>query len=279
MSGVFLATLGFGHYPLSPVLVLYPAVLALQVALSNAKQGRLQKKNRGHDNQALAVSVDAFSRFPHCPLFRWLLRTQPPPAHDPQIFIAHTNYPILFSMYKAATLVSVAAAGIVAYAVYFDYSRRSSPDFRRKLKKRAAKQEHQKAKAQEETRKARMNAVKKVLADDLAANPLPTDITKKEEFFMLQVATGEQLANNPESKTEAALAFYKALAVYPNPTDIMGIYQKTVPEDVYELLVMMIAFQPPATISNIIGGAGGISGAASAAAVATEELKPDVALD
>lgn len=182
-------------------------------------------------------------------------------------------------MYKAATLVSVAAAGIVAYAVYFDYSRRSSPDFRRKLKKRAAKQEHQKAKAQEETRKARMNAVKKVLADDLAANPLPTDITKKEEFFMLQVATGEQLANNPETKTEAALAFYKALAVYPNPTDIMGIYQKTVPEDVYELLVMMIAFQPPATISNIIGGAGGISGAASAAAVATEELKPDVALD
>lgn len=179
-------------------------------------------------------------------------------------------------MSKALTFAAVAAAGVLAYTVYFDYSRRNSADFRRQLKKRSVHQKKQAAKAQEEERKNKMLAVKKALAEDLEANPIPTDLTKKEEFFMEQVATGEQLANNPDTKVEAALRFYKALAVYPNPTDIMGIYQKTVPEDVYELLVMMIAFQPPATITHIIGGAGGISGAASAAgaAAAAAEAKP-----
>lgn len=177
-------------------------------------------------------------------------------------------------MNRTLTFVSVAAAGVLAYAVYFDYNRRTSPEFRKQLKKRQAKQQKQAAKAQEESRKSKLLAVKKALADDLAANPIPTDLAKKEEFFMEQVATGEQLSNNPDTKIDAALRFYKALAVYPNPTDIMGIYQKTVPEDVYELLVMMIAFQPPATITNIIGGAAGVSGAASAAATAAEEIKP-----
>lgn len=181
-------------------------------------------------------------------------------------------------MSRALTVASVAAAGVLAYAVYFDYNRRNSPEFRKQLKKKKVHQQKQAAKAQEECKKNKMLEVKKALAEDLAKNPIPTDLAKKEEFFMEQVATGEQLANNPDTHIEAALRFYKALAVYPNPTDIMGIYQKTVPEDVYELLVMMIAFQPPATITNIIGGAAGVSGAASAVGAAsaamTEESKP-----
>lgn len=176
-------------------------------------------------------------------------------------------------MNKTFTAVSVAAAGVLAYAVYFDYSRRNSAQFRKQLKKRQVKQEKQAAQAEEQGRKSRMLAVKRALTEDLAANPIPTDLTKKEDFFMEQVATGEQLAKDPASDIDAALHFYKALAVYPNPTDIMGIYQKTVPENVYELLVMMIAIKPPATITNIIGGAGGISGAASAASTAAE-VKP-----
>lgn len=188
------------------------------------------------------------------------------------------------TMNRTLTFASIAAAGVLGYAIYFDYNRRNSPEFRKQLRKRRVHQEKEQAKAQEESRKSKMLAVKTALLEDLAQNPIPTDLTKKEEFFMEQVASGEQLANNPSTKIEAALRFYKALAVYPNPTDIMGIYQKTVPEDVYELLVMMIAIQPPATITNIIGGAAGVSGAASAAGAAAaamgEETKPsEVDLD
>lgn len=193
---------------------------------------------------------------------------------------------ITSAMNRTLAVASIAAAGVLGYAVYFDYNRRNSPEFRKQLRKRKVQQEKQHAKAEEASRKSKMLAVKTALIEDLAQNPIPTDLTKKEEFFMEQVASGEQLANNPNTKIEAALRFYKALAVYPNPTDIMGIYQKTVPEDVYELLVMMIAIQPPATITNIIGGPGGVSGAAAAAAAAaeavagSEEAKPsEVDLD
>ena len=59
--------------------------------------------------------------------------------------------------------------------------------------------------------------------EDLAQNPIPTDLTEREAFFMEQVAVGEQKAK--VDAIEAAICFYKALAVYPNPTDILGIYQ------------------------------------------------------
>lgn len=188
-----------------------------------------------------------------------------PTSHQP-----HTT------MNKGVTIASIFAVGFLSYAAYFDYNRRNSPSFRKQLKRSNAQEKKQAAKAQEESRKSKMLAVKEALIQDLAKNPLPTG-ESKEGFFMEQVATGEQLANKANNKIEAALCFYKALAVYPNPTDIMGIYQNTVPEDVYELLVIMIAIQPPSNMSGIIGGADGVSGAASAAASMAQEVKPSEA--
>lgn len=40
---------------------------------------------------------------------------------------------------------------------------------------------------------------------------------------------------------EAALAFYKALKVYPQPKDLISIYDKTVPKEVLEILAEMVA--------------------------------------
>ena len=140
-------------------------------------------------------------------------------------------------MNKGLTITAIAAAAIAGYAVYFDYQRRNSADFRKSLKKREVKQK-------------KLKAVKKALLEDLAQYPIPTDLTEREAFFMEQVAVGEQKAK--VDAIEAAICFYKALAVYPNPTDILGIYQKTVPEEVYELVVMMIAVYPPASVSSIL---------------------------
>lgn len=90
---------------------------------------------------------------------------------------------------------------------------------------------------------------------------------------MQQVALGEQLAVKPNQKIEAALCFYKALVVYPNPTDILGVYQRSVPEDVYEIVIMMIAVQPPAAVSNILGAGAG------AAAPVSQPKPSDADLD
>lgn len=168
-------------------------------------------------------------------------------------------------MGKFLTISAIAASAFVAYAVYFDYSRRNSKEFRKTLKKKSVKHEKLEAKQKEENKKGKLEEIKKALEADLEANPVPTSLSEKEGFFMQQVALGEQLSTASEKKIEAALCFYKALAVYPNPTDILGIYQRSVPEDVYEIVVMMIAVKPPAAVTNILG---------SAAASAQPEVKP-----
>lgn len=159
-------------------------------------------------------------------------------------------------MGKFLTITAVTVSAFAAYAVYFDYNRRNSPEFRKSLKKKSLHHKKVSEKKQEEDKKSKLESVKTALIEDLKTNPIPTELSEKENFFMQQVALGEQLATLPDKKIDAALCFYKALAVYPNPTDILGIYQRSVPEDVYEIVVMMIAVQPPAAVTNILGGAG-----------------------
>ena len=43
---------------------------------------------------------------------------------------------------------------------------------------------------------------------------------------------------------EAALCFYKALKVYPQPSDLISIYDKTVPKPILDVLADMIALDP-----------------------------------
>ena len=39
----------------------------------------------------------------------------------------------------------------------------------------------------------------------------------------------------PESAVEAALAFFRALRVYPSPVELIMIFQNTVPEPVFKV--------------------------------------------
>lgn len=56
---------------------------------------------------------------------------------------------------------------------------------------------------------------------------------------------------------DAAVSFYKALKVYPQPKDLISIYDRTVPKDVLEILAEMVARDP----SLKIGPMGGSSAA------------------
>lgn len=47
---------------------------------------------------------------------------------------------------------------------------------------------------------------------------------------------------------EAALCFYKALKVYPQPRDLIQIYDKTVPKPVIDVLAEMIALDPTISV-------------------------------
>lgn len=59
---------------------------------------------------------------------------------------------------------------------------------------------------------------------------------------------------------DGALSFYKALKAYPQPQDLISIYDRTVPKEVLEILAEMVAHDSSLKIGSFGGGGGGGSG-------------------
>ncbi|KAK9727439.1 mitochondrial import receptor subunit tom20 [Basidiobolus ranarum] len=148
---------------------------------------------------------------------------------------------------KSSTAAWVAAGLLVAtgvgYAVYFDQKRRSDPKFRKQLKKSKKRADKAKKAAEDDMIS---QAAQKIAAclESVADEPLPITPEEKEQFFMTQVGKGEQLAAMGEQGyDEAAVCFFKALKVYPSPIELVMIYQKTVPEPVFNLVMGMMSLE------------------------------------
>ena len=153
-----------------------------------------------------------------------------------------------------------AAVSVTGYAIWFDYQRRNNAEFRKNLRQRARKQKKKDELEAMEAKKARVSAVLQFLSDELQKDPISTDPTEMERVFTTNVEYGERLSMVPGKEMEAAVKFYKALAVYPNPADLLGIYQRTIPENIYEYIVIMIAVITTANITSLINyGAAEIS--------------------
>ncbi len=72
--------------------------------------------------------------------------------------------------------------------------------------------------------------------------PVPTDPAQKEAFFMEQLAHGEQLfRQGPEFFDASAICFYRAMKVYPQPMDLLVIFQRSTPEEVFNKLMELMA--------------------------------------
>ncbi|ANZ73936.1 BA75_00620T0 [Komagataella pastoris] len=157
-------------------------------------------------------------------------------------------------MSKTFTITALAALGAtVGYAIYFDYQRRNNSSFRKTLKKNSKSYQKKLQKDKEQSKKQTLVLLKKRLEQALKEEPVLSDVAEKEQYFYKHITLGEQLSSVPNKEIDAAIEFYKALSTYPNPTSILNIYQKSVREDIYELVVMLIAIQPPQAVVNILG--------------------------
>jgi len=139
-----------------------------------------------------------------------------------------------------ATTVGSVAAGLVAYAVYFDHRRRTDPNFRKQLKKESKKLARA-AKEEAAAHTVRQRTVIRTAVEEAKDEGFPSDVEEREAYFMQEVASGEGLSGDGSNNIEAALCFYKALKVYPQPKDLISIYDKTVPRAVLDILAEMIA--------------------------------------
>ncbi|CCH45357.1 Mitochondrial import receptor subunit TOM20 [Wickerhamomyces ciferrii] len=156
-------------------------------------------------------------------------------------------------MGKFSYIFATAAALTLGYAVYFDYNRRTNPEFRKQLKKSKKHHEKKVIEHEKEVKSVKLDTVRKALEESLKNDsPVPTDPSEKERFFMTEVTQGEQLSAQPGSELESAIHFYRALSIYPNPTDILSIYQRSVPQDIYDYVIMMVALQPPQSVASML---------------------------
>ncbi|KAJ6515399.1 hypothetical protein C8R45DRAFT_956386 [Mycena sanguinolenta] len=149
------------------------------------------------------------------------------------------------------TIAGISLCGIVAYAVYFDYKRRTDAEFRKRIRKEN-KRVH-KSVAQSKEALAAANAVSEEDLRDalkqIKSEPVPTTQAERENYFMSQVAMGEQLAARGEPfHLPAALSFFRALSVYPSTTELLDIYQKTVAEPVVKLILALVKLELAAKI-------------------------------
>lgn len=55
--------------------------------------------------------------------------------------------------------------------------------------------------------------------------------------------TSVMLRAGPEFYVAAAIAFFKALKVYPAPHELIMIYQKTQPQAVFELVMELVTLE------------------------------------
>ncbi|CAG8572072.1 469_t:CDS:2, partial [Racocetra persica] len=131
----------------------------------------------------------------------------------------------------------------IGYVIYWDYMRQNDREFRKKWKREKKRAEKLRQEAAE-VAKDRTTAFVKKAVDEVSKENFPTDVAAKEKYFMDQVSNGETLlAEGKERHLDAALCFYKALKVYPNPVELIMIYQKTVPEAVVNVIYEMMSFE------------------------------------
>ncbi|CAO3685351.1 hypothetical protein G6F70_005112 [Rhizopus microsporus] len=148
-----------------------------------------------------------------------------------------------------ATVTGILTVGI-GYMFYFDYKRRNDPQFRKQLK-RERKQAAKAAKeAENESKESKLKLFERVIVESAREN-YPTTPEAKEKYFMEQVTIGETLCGQgPTYYDEAVLPFYKALKVYPAPGELLTIYQKTIPEPVFQTITTVLAIEQKAMSSQ-----------------------------
>lgn len=82
-------------------------------------------------------------------------------------------------------------------AVYFDYKRRSDPDFRKALR-RSVKQHLKSQRAEAEAAEAEQRRLLVLAVREAQDAGFPTDVEDKEAYFMSEVAQGEGLCQGGE---------------------------------------------------------------------------------
>lgn len=195
-------------------------------------------------NIETAITITSFQRYDQtsrraCYKHRLIRRTLSRPVHTSAMASTVPSQQI------STTSILLAAAGTLtlgglAYAIYFDHKRRSDPQFRKSLKKQHKKVSKASAEEAKAGERAQKDKIKRVV-EEANEEGFPRDPEETEGYFMQEVARGEGMCQDGSDPVDAALCFYKALKVYPQPRELISIYDKTVPKVRWEIMFLEYA--------------------------------------
>ena len=169
-------------------------------------------------------------------------------------YLKGTNTRSQMTTFNVTAAVSTTIAiGALSYCFYFDYKRRTDSKFRNSIKEeeryvQKLKAESQPLHSKEKILESARNVLMKVRELQLPDGP-----QQKEQFFMEVLAKGELLCTSSEvaDLEQACVCFYSGLKVYPVPQELIQLYQKSLPERVFQLLVHVIALDAPQESNNL----------------------------
>ncbi|KAK9454798.1 hypothetical protein V1511DRAFT_511450 [Dipodascopsis uninucleata] len=158
------------------------------------------------------------------------------------------------------TAITVSAA---AYALYFDYQRRHSPNFRKKLRQNERKYrktiELSKQKELEEAKETLKESIIQSLKDD------PVTVTSAAQFESLMsqelMKIDAYMRQGDKKYNDMVISIYRLLVLHPVPAQILEALKQNIPEEVMQLVLEFVkilpipGFSATAAESNVQSGA------------------------
>jgi mitochondrial import receptor subunit TOM20 len=100
--------------------------------------------------------------------------------------------------------IGTVVTGVIGYAIYFDYKRRTDSEFRRQLKKESRRLAKIAKEEKEEEGKKRRQQIREAV-DKANKEGYPRDAEEVEGYFMEEVAEGERLCQDGELSLSSML--------------------------------------------------------------------------
>ncbi|KAK9462415.1 uncharacterized protein V1516DRAFT_620387 [Lipomyces oligophaga] len=128
-------------------------------------------------------------------------------------------------MRSSVVVLGSVAAGAVSYALYFDYKRRHSPEFRRKLRK--AEKQYQIS--LENQSAAQKEDLKRSIIRSLAEQPISINsMQDAEAAIMSEIKQIEEYARYKiGTVNDAVISMYRLLLIHPSPPQIMAALKES----------------------------------------------------
>lgn len=116
---------------------------------------------------------------------------------------------------------------------------------------------------------------------------MPTEGSEREKFFVVEIGKADELTNlalasgfqDQNLVQQAALAFYRALAVYPSPVELLGIYDKSVKKEILDIVRVLLVLEPPEILRQTFGLSALASDGGAAAAGVVEAGEADITVE